>query len=1291
MSSQLTFSSMVRIALVASSIGVMSSVAGAQTWCGNPIPPCNPNDTKSSCYQPPPPDPRCEPRECDKCQKSPCFVATGVYSISESDLTIPTPGFPLEVSRSYSSANLVDGPLGHGWTSNLTARLHDTVYLLAAPDTFEADVVIIMPDGARYRFLDQGDGTFTPPPGRFDHLVANPDGSFDLTLQRTRSVMRFDVDGTLAAMADDFGNTLAYTYDTNGRLQRVADTAGSGRHLDVYWGADGRVSSVVDHTGRTIGYQYWPDGLLHTVTDPLGRIRTYDPAPGKYVSLLGEIRDNWDRVITTITYDAQDRVHSYTELGETWTYTYNYQNNPARTAKADSLGNTWVFVHGTGGLVTDAIPPAGTGGAPVLTTYDGNGAILEAVDEVGVRTTFTYDAMGRLSSTTYDAGGSQALHYEVSYDVSFPDLVKGVRPIDPVTGEREPEWSESKFEYHPLGSAVPGALWRTFRVLPDGVSQDLLWTLEYDTRGLIVAEIDATGATWTYQYNAAGDLVTAVAPPNSDGGVGLVYEFDVDAVGRPVEMRDPKAYVTRYSYDALDRLVEMTKESAVGGGGATTSWYYSYDEFVAEHQVDYSTVTDPNGSVVRRGNDQFGRAVRVVGRDGSVLLYDFDRGLLTSMTDANSNVTAYQYDNARRLAAVVFWDGSTESARYRGDGKLEEITDRLGRVNRFTYDRLGRFTSKMVGTTEVRNYLFQGEQVSSIQVNNGFQSAFDVEFDYDDRGRVIRETQGTIGELTYSYDELDRVVYVGTLSGPSITYGYYPDSSVRRVTWSETDGDFIYSYDTRGQLTALLYPNGQQVQYIYDYLGRPISVSTTNALGGLVASYQLGYDEPDPVTSAARIGALTHTVTTVPSLGLSAWRVVNRFDQRGRLSEVQYPEGPPLDGEVDGWVYDGIGNRLASVTNGLETSYSYQLNVGGNASSRLAAAGLDMVGYRADGAVTSLGSGSSVTTFDYNLDDEPVTVTTDGVSLGVARDRLGLPANGYLKLGLEPIWNPDTQVARLPDPLGAGSLAIVEQGAPRFSVPDGLRNTVGMTDIDGAVVRSVYFDPWGVAKFGEEDPMVGFAGQRGAIDGLRLLGYRFYSPTLGRFLSEDPMRDSNWALPESGVYGYVENNPLQYWDPLGLKERCKYEFSVEPYVAGRDPTTYSLWRRVGGGIATGSGFRSMDGSPAGPGKSWVPKKHRSGGRVVGPIQAPRRPSYDGPVVALQVCDWQRWRTERTHYRVRAHTVKSCFDDCTGESWYDIDVEDRPASSLIRVTPETMKTYGWMFIWIQECSDPNKTE
>jgi YD repeat-containing protein len=310
------------------------AMAQSQTFCAPPSP--MPNGS------PPPNNPSsCGPSECETCTASPCFAKTGVYVTRHMDLQIPTNGFPLVVSRSYESSSIVDGPLGYGWKSNLGARVYPATYLFVAPNDYRREAVLIMPDGEEHRFRENttAPGTFTPPAGRRDTLTRNADGGFLLVVQHSNVRYTFAADGSLQSIKDDYGNTLRFTRDTTGRVSRVDDDSGAGRHLIVTWNPSGRINSIQDSSGRVVSYAYSTNGTLTDVTNPANQATKYTYEQRRFAPLLTGIRDHWNRAITDITYDDQDRVRTYTELGETYELTYG----TSATGKKHSLGTQTVY------------------------------------------------------------------------------------------------------------------------------------------------------------------------------------------------------------------------------------------------------------------------------------------------------------------------------------------------------------------------------------------------------------------------------------------------------------------------------------------------------------------------------------------------------------------------------------------------------------------------------------------------------------------------------------------------------------------------------------------------------------------------------------------------------------------------------------------------------------------------------------------------------------------------------------------------------------------------------------
>ncbi|HET8798498.1 MAG TPA: DUF6531 domain-containing protein, partial [Thermoanaerobaculia bacterium] len=494
--------------------------ADAQLYCNNPVAPCNPDDPQSVCYRPASPSPRCEPKECGKCTKSPCYVGSGVYSTEATDLEIRTVGFPISVSRLYESSRAVDGEMGVGWVTGLSARIYLTMVLKDTLAEGDNEAYVRLPSGTLYRFVEDAFGNYVPPPGRFDRLIHNADGTWELRLQRTRSVYRYAATGELTGMTDDSGNSLVWSYE-KGRLTRIAYNPGGDpkslglRYVELTWGSDGRLSDVTDHTGRSVHYDYDSAGRLAGVTNPLGQSTRYEYAAGRSGPLLRAIDDHWNRNVTTVTYDANDRVKTYTDRGETYTYTYAYQGQSRVTAKSDSSGNTRVYTFTPEGLVTDIQPPGG--GASEHVDYDGNGLPVLEIDATGVKTRYEYDARGNFATVTRDYQGPTAVEWRFAYHPDFPDEPVSILPYSPSTGQISPDWQGVRFEYHPLGSVSEGLLQRLYAVDAGGATARLVAAFTWDSQGRLHTETDAGGNVRTETYGELGER-TILMPANNDAG-----------------------------------------------------------------------------------------------------------------------------------------------------------------------------------------------------------------------------------------------------------------------------------------------------------------------------------------------------------------------------------------------------------------------------------------------------------------------------------------------------------------------------------------------------------------------------------------------------------------------------------------------------------------------------------------------------------------------------------------------------------------------------------------------------
>jgi RHS repeat-associated protein len=1114
-------------------------------WCGSPIPPCDPNDPGSKCYRARKTSPKCEP--CGKCAKSPCYVGSGVYVTQATDLEVPAVGFPLVLARSYETTQAIDSPTGYGWTSSLSAHLYYASYLFAAPSTYQKEADVTMPDGARYRFVDNGNGTFTPPLGRHDTLVHNGDGTFDLTLQRTMSVYHFGADGALLTMADGYHNTTALTYDGNGRLQRIADAAGSGRYLDVFWGADGRISAVQDHSGRQVQYTYDNRGVMTSMTDPLGHSTYYTYVQGRFMPLLAAVTDHWNRLVTTVTYDNVDRVGSYTDQGETWSYTYNYQNNPLKTAKSDSQGNAWVYTFDQAGLVTDEVAPANGGGGTIHTDYSADGAVQMQVDEVGVKTYYTYDAQGNVLSDTEDYQGPNAVRYDYTYDPNFPGRVTAITPRNPTTGQVDPNWQAWRFDYYQAGDPAPGAPHHVYRVQKNGTTLDVVKTYAFDSHGRPTSVTDAEGNAILYSYDPQGNPVSVSGPPNNDGGIRPEAHLSYDALGRITSLTDPMGADLQLAYDALGRV--LTFELPPPGSASPLSFTttYSYDDFDSATGLVFSTVTDPNGYATRQGYDAYGRLARTVDALNAVTQHTYNRGLPGAVTNPNGYATTYSYNGLRQLTAITLPNGAQETYTYYTDGLLKNKTDRKAQTIGYAYDHFKRLATKTHPGSKSIAYTYSGQALTRVTDTTIAPTETHL-YTYDSSYRLASETQGPRGTVNFAYTPADRSAGYSVAGGASAAYSYYPDGRLDTITWSEIGGVFKYSYNLRGQYEQILFPNGQHRDYSYDDQGRLLQIANLHPAAGNLATFSYGYDMDFTTGQPLMLGQRTSMTADVPAQGLAGALTKYYYDKSYRLSRTDYPNVAPFNGEVGSWTYDAVGNRLSSSANGLAQVYTYEkIGANPNGLQRLLSDGVSTYAYDLNGNLSSRSSSAAGYTLTWDTLDRlaalsgsvVATYTYDHLGRRTGQSAASGTTSTHLYSQLDVISDDGAAAASyLYGPGVDQPLAALRGGTASFYEVDGLGSVVLSTDSQGTVQTSSVFDAWGSLKSysGNGSDPFAYTGREFGDGEMLYFRSRWLLPSIGRFISEDPP----FLGSALGLYSYVDGNPTNAVDPFGLKKKpCK--------------------------------------------------------------------------------------------------------------------------------------------------------
>jgi RHS repeat-associated protein len=119
---------------------------------------------------------------------------------------------------------------------------------------------------------------------------------------------------------------------------------------------------------------------------------------------------------------------------------------------------------------------------------------------------------------------------------------------------------------------------------------------------------------------------------------------------------------------------------------------------------------------------------------------------------------------------------------------------------------------------------------------------------------------------------------------------------------------------------------------------------------------------------------------------------------------------------------------------------------------------------------------------------------------------------------------------------------------------DGNGNTSELTDMGSNIVNFYVYEPFGKTLHEVEttDNAFRFVGQFGIMqmaDDLLYMRNRFYTPSLGRFMAEDPI---GLAGGDVNFNRYVLNSPINLMDPEGMEAWTPIAISLAPGIAMLD-------------------------------------------------------------------------------------------------------------------------------------------
>ncbi|WP_438488888.1 RHS repeat domain-containing protein [Streptomyces sp. S186] len=867
---------------------------------------------------------------------------------------------------------------------------------------------------------------------------------------------------------------------------------------------------------------------------------------------LGELPDKGRGLVTRT--DENDGKGT----GFLTTETSTYDPYGRKLSSTDVLKNktTTIYTPATGANPTKSVITNPLGHTTTSELDARRGETTAVIDPNGKRTDTERDAFGRLAKIWKQ--GRAKSNYPDSPSIAHTYTVSKTEPVSVKTTTLHGD-----------------ATFSTDYTLYDGLLRErqtqstsangegrVITEKRYDTRGLVWKSYGG--------YYTNGDPSSTLVKAD-DTKIPNITETIFDGAGRPtVAIARKYGDETFRSSTAYDG--DRTTVTPPQGGTATTRIIDALGR--TTELIQYTNNDRTQSQSTHYSYDKHGALAEVTDPVGAKWKYTYDsRGRKIAVDDPDKGKSSFSYDNADHMVASTDANKQRLTISYDAIGRKTELKQGDTVLSEWTYDTLAKgqltsakryidgkaFVSEVTAFDEFYNP--KASQIAVPDSAGALAGTYKWSFAYNDKtGLVESITQPGLGGLpaervTTRYNSLDlpqatftggRELVSGTTYDPfgrSIRDQYGPlgkrlytsstyDEQTGRVTRVTNDretapqriDDTSYDYDPAGNLTRLTTVSGQDATKSTD-----TQCFTTDALRRITQAWTAtdgcaAKPEGDTKPKVGGPDSYWHSYT-YDAAGSRATEV--QHDISGDATkDIQRTYSYPAQNNPQPHAIQSVATKIGGkATPGGPDTYRY--DAAGNVSQRQVAGKGQQLTWDAEGHLSKVVEDGKTTSYVYDTDGNRI----------IRRDTTGTTL--YLPGGNELLIKPDgkSKVGTRYYSHAGKNVAVQAGGKISYLLSD--HHGTATTSVDAATLM-VTSRRTGIFGTPRGSQPANWPGDRGFVGGsnekttgLIHLGAREYDPTLGQFISVDPVMDLTDSQQLQG-YAYGNNNPLTYSDPTGM-------------------------------------------------------------------------------------------------------------------------------------------------------------